>query len=182
MNSGPPSPVDHVQVASLIPNDVTGSPSLTQLEPEDADPLRRFWSRLSPESRYRRFMIPLASLDAALLTVLLNINHWDREAMVALVAGEIVGLASYARTEARRDAADLAVVVADAWQRQGLATRLLFALSGRAEQAGIARFEVMIQSDNCAALGLLRRLRAAAGLRFSSGVLLGTVSIGGTDG
>lgn len=85
-------------------------------------------------------------------------------------------MASYARVESRRDGADLAVVVADAWQRQGLATRLLSALSARARQAGITRFEVIIQGDNSAALGLLRRLKPAARLDFSQGVLSGTAS------
>lgn len=156
----------------------SGSPSLTRLEPDDSEALQRFWSRLSPETRYRRFMIPLPSLDASHLERLLDIDHWDREAIVALVDGEIVGMASYGRVEPRRDAADLAVVVADAWQRRGLATRLLAALAARARQAGIARFEVMIQGDNRAALGLLRCLTPTARLDFMQGVLSGTVSIG----
>src|SRR5215472_1272612 len=149
--------------------------------PNDSEALRRFWSRLSPETRYRRFMIPLPSLEASHLECLLDIDHWDREALVALVNGEVVGMASYARIESRRDVADLAVVVADAWHRQGLATRLLSALSARARQAGIARVDVMIQGDNRAALGLLRRLEPTARLDFSQGVLYGTVSIGEPD-
>jgi GNAT superfamily N-acetyltransferase len=153
--------------------------SLAPLEPGDAEPLRRFWSRLSPETRYRRFMIPLASLEAAHLERLLDVDHSDREAMVALVEGEIVGVARYARRAPRPDAAELAVVVADAWQRRGVATRLLSALAHRARRAGIVCFEVMTLADNPAALGLLHRLRPAARLAFSQGVLTGTVSIGG---
>jgi RimJ/RimL family protein N-acetyltransferase len=152
---------------------------LTPLEPSEAEALRRFWSRLSLETRYRRFMIPLASLEASHLERLLNVDHRDREAIVAAVDGEIVGMASYARIESRRDVAELAVVVADAWQRRRLATRLLSALSARARRAGIARLEVVMQTDNGAALGLLRRLRPGARLAFSQGVLSGTVSIEG---
>jgi hypothetical protein len=63
--------------------------SLTRLEPGDPEPLRRFWSRLSPETRYRRFMIPLAMLEAERL---LDVDHRDREAIVAVVEGEIVGV------------------------------------------------------------------------------------------
>jgi len=169
------------EVATATSIGAGGSPSLTQLELDDSEALQRFWSRLSPETRYRRFMVPLPSLDASHLERLLDNDHWDREAIVALVDGEVVGMASYVRMESRRDAADLAVVVADAWQRRGLATRLLSALSGRARQAGIARFEVMIQGDNGAALGLLRCLRPTARLELSGGVLSGSVSIGGPD-
>jgi len=164
-------------VATAIPIDPAASPSLARLEPDDSEALQGFWSRLSPETRYRRFMIPLATLDAAHLERLLNIDHWDREAIAALVDGKVVGMASYARMESSRDAADLAVVVADPWHRQGLATRLLSALAVRASQAGITCFEVTIQADNGAALGLLRRLRPTARLCFSQGVLWGTVSV-----
>ena len=91
------------EVATAIPTGAAGSPSLIQLEPNDSEALRRFWSRLSPETRYRRSMIPLASLEASHLERLLDIDHWDREALVALVSGEVVGMASYARIESRRD-------------------------------------------------------------------------------
>jgi len=168
-------------VPTAIPIGGGGSLSLRQLEPDDSEALRRLWSRLSPEARYRRFMIPLASLEASHLERLLDIDHLDREAFAALVDGEVVGMASYARTESRRDVADLAVVVADAWQRQGLATHLLSALAARARKAGIARFAVMFQADNGAALGLLRRLMPTARLDISQGILSGMVSIGETD-
>jgi len=181
MSDRPVRTLRSCELATAIPIGAVSSPSLTQLEPDDSEALRRFWSRLSPETRYRRFMIPLVSLEASHLERLLNIDHWDREALVALVSGEVVGMASYARIESRRDAADLAVVVADAWHRQGLATRLLSALSARARQAGIARVDVMIQGDNRAALGLLRRLEPTARLDFSQGVLYGAVSIGEPD-
>jgi GNAT superfamily N-acetyltransferase len=167
--------------AILIAIDVARSPSLAQLEPGDGEPLRRLWSRLSPETRYRRFMSPLVSLEEALLERLLDVDHSNREAIVAVVEGEIVGVARYARRESRPDAADLAVVVADGWQRQGVATRLLSALAARATQAGIVGFEVMTLAGNPAARGLLHRLWPAARLALSDGVLSGTVAIAGGD-
>lgn len=165
----------------MIPIDMARSPSLAQLEPGDAEPLRRFWSCLSPETRYRRFMIPLASLEVAHLKRLLDVDHRDREAIVAVVEGEIVGVARYARRDSRAGAAGLAVVVADAWQRRGVATCMLSALAEQARRAGIVCFEVMTLADNPAALGLLRRLRPATRLAFSHGTLSGSVSIGGGD-
>lgn len=154
------------------------SPGLAQLEPSDGELLRRFFYRLSPETVYRRFMSPLARPEQAQAERLLDVDHRDREAIVAVVDGEIVGVARYTR-RSHSDAADLAVVVADAWQRQGVATRLLSALAVSATRAGIARFEVMTQADNRAALGLLRRLQPEARLEFSQAVAEGTVPIGG---
>jgi GNAT superfamily N-acetyltransferase len=110
---------------------------------------------------------------------LLDVDHRDREATVAVVEGEIVGVARYARRDSGPDGAELAVVVADAWQRRGIATRLLPALAACARRAGIVCFEVVTLAGNPTALGLLHRLRPAARLTFSQGVLSGTVSIGG---
>lgn len=155
----------------------TQAPALAQLEPADGELLRRFFYRLSPETVYRRFMSPLARPEQARPERLLDVDHQDREAILALVGGEIVGVARYIR-RARSDSADLAIVVADAWQRQGVATRLLSALAASARRAGISRFEVMTQADNRAALGLLRRLRPIAGLAYRQGVCEGSISIG----
>ncbi len=154
---------------------------LAQLEPGDGERLRRFFYRLSPETVYRRFMSPIARPEQVRLERLLDVDHRDREAIVAAVDGEIVGVARYSR-RANSDAADLAVVVADAWQRQGLATRLLSALTAAAARAGIARFDVMTLADNRAALGLLRRMQPETRFVFSEGVYEGTISIAGKRG
>jgi RimJ/RimL family protein N-acetyltransferase len=142
---------------------------LAQLQPSDGEPLRRLFYRLSPRSLYRRFMSPISRPDQARPDRLLDVDHRDREAIVALDAGEIVGVARYSR-ESGSDAAELAVVVADAWQRQGLATRLLRALAERAIAAGIQRFTMIMLADNEPILELLRRADPTARFTLSSGV------------
>src|SRR5262245_51411164 len=97
------------------------TPALARLEPGDGELLRRFFYRPSPETVYRRFMSPLARPEQARPERLLDVDHRDREAILAVVDGEIVGVARYSR-RGRSDSADLAVVVADAWQRRGVAT------------------------------------------------------------
>ncbi len=156
-------------------------PVLAQLEPGDGERLERFFYRLSPETIYRRFMSPIARPEQARLERLLDVDHRDREAIVAAVDGEIVGVARYSR-RANSDEADLAVVVADAWQRQGLGTRLLKALAACAARAGIARFDVMTLADNRAALGLIRRMQPGVRFELSEGVFEGTISITGKRG
>ena len=135
-----------------------GHVSLAQLERSDGEALRRLFFRLSPETVYRRFHSPIVRPEQARPERLLDIDHHDREAVVAVVDGEIVGVARYARWR-DTDKADLAVVVADDWQRQGVATRMLSGLADLALAAGIETFTATVQGDNQRALGLLRRFR-----------------------
>jgi hypothetical protein len=83
----------------------------------DRDLLVRGSERLSPESRYRRFLTPMAGLDAKTLRYLTDLDHRDHEAMIALdESGEGVGDARYVRDNARPDTAEVAVTVVDGWQ------------------------------------------------------------------
>jgi RimJ/RimL family protein N-acetyltransferase len=149
---------------------------LAQLESSDREPLRRLFYRLSPETIYRRFMSPIARPEQVRPDRLLDVDHRDREAIVALDDGEIVGVARYVR-QPGTEAAELAVVVADAWQRQGLATRMLGALARQAAAVGIQRFTMMMQADNRPIRRLLRRVDPSARLALSGGVYETTVPV-----
>jgi RimJ/RimL family protein N-acetyltransferase len=146
-----------------------GRVQLAQLQPSDGERLRRLFYRLSRQSLYRRFMSPIARPEQARPDRLLDVDHRDREAIVALDAGEIVGVARYTR-EGGSDAAELAVVVADAWQRQGVATRMLGELAERAVAAGIQRFTMMMLADNRPIIELLRRAEPSVRFALCSGV------------
>src|SRR5713101_2642688 len=78
--------------------------------------------RLSPESGYRRFFSPISRSDVFQASIL-RVDRYDRQAIAAVEGGEIVGVAQYARLPGAKEAI-LAIVVADAWQRQGLGVRL----------------------------------------------------------
>jgi RimJ/RimL family protein N-acetyltransferase len=147
----------------------SGQVSLAQLETTDGEALRRMFFRLSPASVYRRFHSPIVRPEQAHPERLLDVDHHDREAVVAVVDGEIVGVARYARWPGT-DRADLAVVVADDWQRKGLATRMLSGLADLALSAGIEDFTASVQGDNQPALGLLRRFRPLQRPSFSDGL------------
>jgi RimJ/RimL family protein N-acetyltransferase len=154
-----------------------GRVGLGLLEATDALPLRRFFFRLSPETLYRRFHSPIARPEQAHPERLLDVDHHDREAVVAVLENEIVGVARYVRRPGA-DAAEVAVVVADAWQRQGLATRMLGALSERALCEGVRHFTLNMQSDNVAVLRLARRLYPEATLSYSQGACEAVVRVG----
>jgi RimJ/RimL family protein N-acetyltransferase len=153
----------------------TGQVGLARLEPADAEPLRRLFYRLSPNTIYRRFHSPLVRPEQGSLDRLLDLDHRDREAVVATVDGEIVGVARYHRWPGT-NAAELAVVVADDWQGRTVATRMLAALTDLAAKAGIERFTVSMQADNVPAIGLLRRFAPEARLTLTQGLLEGTLS------
>jgi ribosomal protein S18 acetylase RimI-like enzyme len=145
-----------------------GCPGLATLEASDGDALLRLFDRLSPDSVYRRYFSPVRRREQLRESVS-RIDHHDREAIAAVEAGEVVALAEYARAPGSR-LADLAIVVADSWQRQGLGTRLIAALAGRAAEEGLEGFSVDIQGDNFGALRLFKRVAPGVRMAFSAGV------------
>src|SRR5258707_4005167 len=116
-----------------------GHVGLARLESSDGQALRGLFFRLSPTTLYRRFHSPIVRPEQAHPERLLDVDHHDREAVVAVVDGEIVGVARYAKWPATNKA-DVAVVVADGWQRQGVAIRMLSSLETLARSAGINTF------------------------------------------
>ena len=153
-----------------------GRPGLARLEPTDGSELRRFFYRLSPETIYRRFHSPISRPEQAHPRFLLDIDHRDREAVVAVVDGEIIGVARYIRRPGSCSA-EVAVVVADAWQRQGIATRLMASLSGFATNAGVERFSMTMQADNKPVLRLMGRLYPGVSMTHSQGILEAVVPV-----
>ena len=154
-----------------------GCVGLARLEKTDGEMLRRFFFRLSPETIYRRFHSPIARPEQAQPERLLDLDHHDREAVVAVAEDEIVGVARYARRPGA-DVAEVAVVVADSWQRQGLATRMLTVLAELAQAAGVRRFTLNMQPDNRAVLRLVRRVYPGARLSYSQGMCEAVVPLG----
>jgi GNAT superfamily N-acetyltransferase len=152
-----------------------GRPGLAALEPSDAQLVGQMFRRLSAESIYWRFFSPVSRPDLLQASVK-QLDHRDREAVGAVVGGELIGMAQYVRK--RGDTrAQLAIVIVDEWQRQGLGTRLVAALAQRAISEGIDSFAVDIQGDNYGALKLFRRLAPGARMAFSAGVGEGVIPL-----
>ena len=129
------------------------------IEPADRDGLQRFVRGLSEEARYRRFMHSVTELTESELTRLTVLDHCDNEALIALDdAGELVGVARYFRLKDRREAAEVAVTVADEWQHRGVGTLLLRRLVVLAESHGIDHFTALCFATNADMLLLLREL------------------------
>ncbi len=121
--------------------------ALRQIEPDDAERLRRLFYRLSPESVYWRFFTPVHVPREEVLERFASVDHQRREAIVADIDGEVVGVARYDQAEGSSEA-DTAVLVEDAWQGQGLATVLLRRLARVAHVRGIRTFTALILGEN----------------------------------
>lgn len=126
----------------------------------DRDLLLRGFERLSPESRYRRFLAPMPELTEGMVRYLTEIDHHDHEALIALdeETGEGIGVARYVRDQDRPEVAEVAVTVIDDWQGRGLGTLLLEVISARAREEGVTTFTALMLATNEEMMDLLKRL------------------------
>lgn len=115
--------------------------------PEDGERLRRMFSRLSGESLYRRFRSPFSRVPEWVVNQAVEADHYDRESLIALIDGEIVGQAMYVRLE-NSDEAEVAVVVEDGWQRRGIGYLLLSRLAEKARNQGIRALTGAVLPEN----------------------------------
>jgi len=101
--------------------------TLRPIAPEDKPLLAASFERLSEESRYRRFFSTINELSSAQLDYLVDVDHSDHEAIIAVdpASGEMLGVARYIRSGEDPQSAEVAVTVADDWQGRGLGRALL---------------------------------------------------------
>lgn len=120
--------------------------------PEDKALLVEGFRRLSPESRYRRFMAAIEELTEGQLRYLTEIDYVDHFAWLALdldAPGHPgVGVSRYVRVPEEPEVAEAAVTVVDDYQGRGLGTLLLEALGAVALENGITRFRGYALEDN----------------------------------
>jgi RimJ/RimL family protein N-acetyltransferase len=134
--------------------------SVRAIDARDGASLARLFDRLSPESRYRRFLSPKPRLSARELVHLTAIDHVDHDALAAVDPddGSIVGVGRYAREASRPWAAHIAVTVADELQGHGIGTALAQLAVERARANGYTLLVATTLWENRPARALLRRL------------------------
>jgi GNAT superfamily N-acetyltransferase len=138
--------------------------AIRPIGPDDHERLRASHARLSPESRYRRFLATKPELTSADARYLVEIDGTDHLALVATLPDEpnepIVAVARYIRLPDDPAAAEYAIVVADDYQRQGLGGELMARLAHAAVARGIQRFRATMLADNIAIHRLTANLAA----------------------
>jgi acetyltransferase len=130
------------------------------IRPDDGPALQVAYSSLSQESKYRRFLAAKPHLTSADTRYLVDVDGHDHVALVATPADDpdrILGVARFVRHEEDPELAELAIVVADELQQEGLGSGLMARLARSAEAVGVRRFRGTMLAENRAAHRLVRR-------------------------
>jgi acetyltransferase len=127
----------------------------------EEDVIRELDQHLSVRTRYLRFFSPMPALPDAVMRLLVDVDYCRRLALVALHddddnGREVLGLGSYGAVDDR--SAEVALVVRDAWQQQGVGTELARRVLQAAEDRGFHRFITHVLADNAAIRRLLKRV------------------------
>ena len=141
-----------------------GAPAATVIRParaSDMGALSDFFAGLSLETRYLRFFAPITPGPDLLRKMSGGDGHAD--AVVAVRGDVIIGHAMAADRAGPRGArtADVGVVVADAWQGQGVASALMRALTAGARARGVTSLTMDVLPGNHTMLAIADHWHAA---------------------
>jgi GNAT superfamily N-acetyltransferase len=140
--------------------------TLRFIQPDDADGLRRAFARLSPRSRYQRFLGGVPELTDPMVEYL---THVDGENHVAIVAGtdshdlktEVgLGVARFVRLADDPTVAEAAITVVDDVQGKGIGRLLLTTLARIALARGVRVFRGEVLAENTRMRHLLEEVGA----------------------
>jgi acyl-CoA synthetase (NDP forming)/RimJ/RimL family protein N-acetyltransferase len=134
-----------------------GTVHLRPIRPSDADALVAFHAGLSRRTRYLRYFSAYPRIPERDLYRFTHVDHHDRVAFVAELAGEIIAVGRYER-HAGTDDAEVAFVVADEHQGRGIGSVLLEHLAAAAREIGVRRFIAVVLAEN---VGMIRVFRDA---------------------
>jgi RimJ/RimL family protein N-acetyltransferase len=134
----------------------------------DEEPLRDLFYRLSDESTYRRFMFCKRRHPHEEMQDLVQVDYERSMALVACAAEgdglEIVAMTRYDVDPATR-LADVAFVVRDAWQGQGLGTLLMRRMAAIARARGLLGFTADVLVANRPMLAVFEKSGLALDMR-----------------
>lgn len=145
--------------------------TLRAITEADGAEIVQAFHRLSPASRYSRFMQHKKSLDLAVLERGVRPVPGAEFVFVATVPADdgidIVGAARYVRAgagsgalpgEPEGERCEFAITLVDDWRGSGLASQLMMSLMRRARRDGYLTMEGMVLADNRPMLSLARKL------------------------
>src|SRR5512135_2417854 len=115
---------------------------IRSIRADDGPSLQAAYTRLSPLSKYRRFLAPKPRLTEAETRYLVRTDGYDHVALVATLPDHpnwIVAVARYVRLPEDPQLAEVAIVVGDEMQNDGLGTTMLSRLALAAAERGITR-------------------------------------------
>lgn len=147
-----------------------GEYTVRPIHPGDAQMLQDLTRRLSPESRYFRFVSSMAELPPGMLSRFTLIDY-DREmALCAVIKEEKPGADGAPEVSERfiavsryitnpdHTSCEFSLVVDDAFAGQGLGTRMMHSIMDVARERGLQEMVGMVLTSNGAMLKLMRSL------------------------
>ena len=130
------------------------------IRPDDEPRIKGMFYSFSEQTKYLRYHGTLKTMPHNRLQVFCNIDY-DTEMALVVERGvtghaDIIGVARYMTNAAKRSA-EMAFVVADAYQRKGLGTLLFRRLIEVGKQAGIRQFTADVLPENSGMLKIFHR-------------------------
>ena len=166
-----PYPVELVQSSTL--RDGTRV-VIRPIRPEDRQIESDFVRNLSDESRYFRFFNAVRDLSETALTRFTQVDYKSEMALIALIRENgretEIGVARYV-VNPDGWGCEFAIVVADAWQRKGIGSKLMHSLMDIARSRGLETMEGWVLAGNTRMLALM------AGLGFTIDASAGDPSL-----
>lgn len=141
------------------------------IRPEDTERLRAFHASLSPETIIFRFFHLLRHLPPEQARRFTHVDYGDRMAVLATL-GEgaderILGVVRYERMQPTL--AEVAFVVDDRYQGNGIATTLLYRLADYARARGFETLVAITMGENARMLDVLRDCGYPSSVRYTCG-------------
>jgi GNAT superfamily N-acetyltransferase len=147
--------------------------NIRPLRPGEEGAVRELCARLSLRTRYLRFFSALPVMPDSLVRMLGDVDDIRHLAVVAELdqahGGHVVGLGNVGASDDER--AEVGIVVADAWQRQGIGVALTASLLQAAETRGYRRFVVNGLWENPALRRLLNHVADVQSTSVRRGVM-----------
>lgn len=156
---------------------------LRLMQSSDRELLRAGFERLSPDSRYARFMSPKARLSEGELRYLTDVDGIDHFALGAvrrhlMSKDEGVGSARFVRLANEPDVAEPAVTVLDDYQGKGLGSILLQRLIEAAWERDVRWFRSELLAENKASKRMMESLSPDVRFRAAGdGALVATIPV-----
>jgi GNAT superfamily N-acetyltransferase len=158
-------PTTRTEATQKVPLGPNRWATIRPIESGDRDRLFDFYRRLTPRSRWLRFLSASAGIGRGAASTFACVDHRHRDGFVAILAeagpddGTIIGHLCLEPDPAGIDVEELAVAVADEFQGRGIGSALVGAAMASARRRGVRRLTATLLPTNGQMLGLLRETR-----------------------
>jgi acyl-CoA synthetase (NDP forming)/RimJ/RimL family protein N-acetyltransferase len=146
-----------------------GTAHVRPIVPRDAPLLEDFHTRLSERTIYYRFFSAKRKLSEQEVRRFTMVDYDNRVALVALIGGQLIGVARYDRLN--DSDAEVAFVIEDAHQGRGIGSVLLEHLAAAARERGVRRFVAEVLAENRQMIRVFTDAGYSATRAFESGTV-----------